>query len=282
MDIDDLHQRIFQQGSRTYYHSSLLFPKAVRRDVFTLYAFVRVADNLVDDPPIHPEEFHAFRNRWRSAVAGTPAGDWVIDPFVELGRRKQFDPQWTEDFFAAMESDLTALPCDSIQDILRYTWGSAEVIGLFMLRILGIPDEAQPTACLMGRSMQFINFLRDIAEDHDLGRRYLPLGDSGLPELSREAAEANPDAFCQFLRGWTEVYADWQKGARDGYGYLPWRFRLAVKTASDLYNWTAREIRRDPWEVWRRKIKPGKVRILATALGNLFYFPRKPRAEDSP
>ncbi len=276
MDIDELHLLIFKQGSRTYYNSSRLFPKAVRRDVFTLYAFVRVADNLVDDQPVHPEEFYAFRQRWRAALAGTPAGDWVIDPFVALGRRRDFDPQWTEDFLSAMESDLVAQPCDSLEDVTRYTWGSAEVIGLFMLRILGIADEAQPTARLMGRSMQFINFLRDVAEDHALGRRYLPLADSGLRDLSPATAHADPEAFRRFLRGWTEVYQQWQRGAQEGYAYLPWRFRLAVKTASDLYNWTARVIEKDPMVVWTRKVKPSKLRILGTALGNLFFFPGKP------
>jgi len=273
MDIDQLHRVIFRQGSKTYYNSSRLFPKKVRRDVFTLYAFVRVADNLVDDLPVDPEEFYAFRERWRAAETGRPAGDWVIDPFVELSHRRGFDPQWTEDFLTAMESDLHARPCDSLDDVLRYTWGSAEVIGLYMSRLLDLPPESRETACLMGRSMQFINFLRDVAEDHGLGRRYLPLGDSGLTELSPEAAQADPEAFCRFMRSHTGLYQEWQRGARAGYGYLPWRFRLAVKTASDLYNWTAEVIQRDPMEVWRRKIKPSKLRILATALGNVFYLP---------
>jgi phytoene synthase len=282
MDIDELHRLIFRQGSRTYYNSSRLFPKAVRRDVFTLYVFVRVADNLVDDQPVHPDEFYAFRDRWRAAEAGTPAGDWVIDPFVELSRRRCFERQWTEDFLTAMESDLVAKPCDTLDEVTRYTWGSAEVIGLFMLRLLGISHEAEPTACLMGRSMQFINFLRDVAEDHDLGRRYLPLGDSGLKDLSPATAQADPEAFRRFLRGWTAVYVEWQRGAREGYGYLPWRFRLAVKTASDLYNWTARVIHRDPMVVWSRKVKPSKLRILATAFANVFYVPGKPGARRLP
>lgn len=273
MDIDQLHRIIFQQGSKTYYNSSRLFPKKVRRDVFTLYAFVRVADNLVDDQPVHPDEFRAFRQRWRDAERGTPAGDWVIDPFVELSHRRGFDRQWTEDFLSAMESDLDAKPCDSLDDVLRYTWGSAEVIGLFMVRILGLPDASWETACLMGRSMQFINFLRDVAEDYGIGRRYLPLGDSGLPGLTPEAVQADPEAFRRFMRSHTALYQRWQRGAKSGYRYLPWRFRLAVKTASDLYNWTAEQILQDPMVVWKRKVKPSKLRILATAAANLFYIP---------
>lgn len=271
-EVEALHHQIFRHGSRTYYHSSLLFPRAVRKDVFVLYSFVRVADNLVDDPPVYPDEFRAFRQRWRNAWEGRPAGDWVIDPFVELARRTQMEPQWVEDFLDAMESDLNAKPCDSLEDVLRYTWGSAEVIGLFMCRILRLPDEANPTACLMGRSMQFINFLRDVAEDAQLGRRYLPLGNTGLEELSFRQAQADPGVFSSFLRSHTQQYLEWQKGAQAGYKYLPWRVRWAVKTASDLYNWTAEQIFRDPMEVWRRKIKPGKGRILWTAWRNLFSW----------
>jgi len=278
MDLDELHRIIFRQGSKTYYNSSRLFPKKVRRDVFTLYAFVRVADNLVDDQPVHPDEFYAFRQRWREAVAGKPAGDWVIDPFVELSRRQGFDDQWTEDFLGAMESDLHARPFETLDDVTRYTWGSAEVIGLFMLKILGIGDEARPTACLMGRCMQFINFLRDVAEDTERGRRYLPLGDSGLRDLTAATAQADPEAFRRFIRSHTSLYSEWQRGAQEGYSFLPWRFRLAVKTASDLYNWTAKVIQADPMVIWQRQVKPSKPRILWTTLQNLFFIPPKPGA----
>jgi phytoene synthase len=272
VELDRLHRQIFREGSRTFSNASRLFPPAIRADVATLYAFVRVADNLVDEPPVVPEEFRAFRKRWSAAWAGTPAADWIIDPFVTLARRVGIDPSWIEDFLDAMESDLEARPCDSLDDVLRYTWGSAEVIGLCMLKVLGVGDEAQPTARLMGRSMQFINFLRDVDEDYSLGRRYLPL--AGLTELSPAAAQAHPETFRAFMRGWTQVYGEWQRGAAAGYPLLPWRFRWAVKTASDLYNWTARAIDRDPMLVWKRKLKPSSARIVLTALVNLLTLPR--------
>jgi len=109
-----------------------------------------------------------------------------------------------------MESDLVAKPCESLEDLLRYTKGSAEVIGLFMIKILGISDQARPAAVLLGRSMQFINILRDVAEDHVLGRRYLPLGDSGLKDLSPQSIAGDPQAFAKFMGAWTVLYQEWQ------------------------------------------------------------------------
>ncbi len=264
MDVDAFHKTVFLRGSKTFYQASRLFPKAIRRDVFTLYAFLRVADNLVDERPVDPEEFHAFRNRWRAAEGGSPAGDWVIDPFIALSRRKGFHPQWTEEFLAAMESDLTARTLNSLDEVLHYTRGSAEVVGLFMLKIFEIPTEAEPAATLLGRSMQLANILRDVAEDHGLGRRYLPLGESGLADLSRESAQAQPEVFARLIRSWTTQYQEWQKGGEAGYQFLPWRLRVAVKTASDLCNWTAGVIRNHPFVVWKRQIKPSRFRILRT------------------
>ena len=273
MNQDGRRQDLFRQGSKTFYHSSRWFPRGVRNDVAVLYSFVRTADNLVDNPPVSPEVFREFRRKWEAADQGTPAGDWIIDPFVELSRRKGFDRRWTLGFLDTMEGDLAPVPCETLEDVLRYTWGSAETIGLFMARLLDLPPEASPTAVLMGRSLQFINILRDLGEDETLGRRYLPLGNSGLPALTAAAARAAPEAFCRYLREQAEVYSTWQKAARAGYRYLPWRYRVAVKTASDLYNWTARVIRKDPMVVWDRKVKPSWVRILATAGANLLWFP---------
>ena len=274
--IPDPQQKLFRKGSRTYFFSSLFFPPSVRREVTILYGFVRKADDFVDSKPADPEAFFAFRRRYELARDGVPSGDPVIDDFVELARQRQFDPAWTESFFDAMQSDLTPQPYETLNQLLGYIWGSAEVIGLYLCQILELPPMAHAAACRLGRSMQYINFLRDIAEDCTLGRRYLPLADSGLTELSPESAQADPDRFATFFRSQAKLYRDWQEEATAGYGWIPRRYLIAIKTASDLYNWTARVLQKNPQLVWRRKVKPSLPRVLFTAFLNLFYFPKAP------
>ena len=268
MSPEQIHRTTFKQGSRTYFNSSLFFPKAVREDVFALYGFVRVADDFVDSVPQNQEGFYAFKEAYRRAQKQGPIGDPIIDAFVELDRRKSFDPAWTEAFLHSMELDLSKKEYNRLEETLEYIYGSAEVIGLFMAKVMNLEPEAFPHAQRLGRSMQYINFIRDIDEDRTLGRRYLPLEGTDLESLDREYVESHPDQFKEFLRHHLDRYRTWQREAEEGFRYIPRRYLIPIKTASDMYNWTARTIEGNPMIVFQRKVKPAKGRIWATVLAN--------------
>jgi len=269
VSLERIHYETFKRGSRTYFNSSLFFPKTVRRDVFALYGFVRVADNFVDSTPQDAEGFRSFKETYHSAWNGRPANDPIIDAFVELGRRKNFDPAWTEAFLHSMELDLSKREYNSLEETLEYIYGSAEVIGLYMVKLMDLAPESYPHAERLGRSMQYINFIRDIDEDRTLGRRYLPLEGMPLKSLDREYVQHHPEQFAEFLRHHLDKYRVWQREAEAGFRYIPRRYLIPIKTASDMYNWTARTIERDPMMVFRRKVKPSKPRILLCILGNV-------------
>jgi phytoene synthase len=167
---------------------------------------------------------------------------------------------------------------DTLEETLQYIYGSAEVIGLFMARIMELPREAEHYAMMLGRAMQYINFIRDIDEDLELGRRYLPLERSGLTELSGEEVRRHPHRFAAFIREHLRRYNEWQAEAEKGYRYLPRRYLVPIKTAADMYAWTGRIIRNDPEVVFRRKVKPGRWRIVLRGVGNMItgYAGRKP------
>jgi phytoene synthase len=262
-------EEIFASGSRTYSTASRFFPSELRERVTVLYAFVRRADDYVDRVPQDCEGFRAFRSRWDLAKAGEKSGDAIVDNFAELGRASGFEAAWTEAFLDAMEADLSVANYDHIEDTLRYVYGSAEVIGLFMTRLLRLPREAEAAAMMLGRSMQFINFIRDFAEDRRLGRRYLPL-DGGDPRLGDEAwAKAHRREFEGWLRGQVERYRGWGQAGRQGFRHIPRRMRIAVATAQDMYDWTAAQIHREPLRVFGASLKPGKPRIILCAIGNV-------------
>ena len=263
---------IFKGGSTTYFNSSLFFQPYILEEVKILYGFVRVADDFVDSSPQDIQGFLRFTNLYRQALAGKPSGDPIIDAFVALADRRGFDPAWAEAFLSAMESDLHKHYYASEEDTLRYVYGSAEVIGLFMARIMDLPPEAEEPARLLGRAMQYINFIRDVDEDRRLGRRYLPVEGTGLAEdwiPDPVEAEKQPKAWASFIHSHLDRYRSWQKEAEKGYSYIPRRSRAAVKTAGDMYNWTGSIIQKDPLVVFRRKVKPKKSLILATAVMNM-------------
>ena len=263
-----LHEQIFRSGSKTYFNSSIFFPPDVRRDVFVLYGFVRTADNFVDAVPQDGEGFSAFVDRYRQAREGVHTDDPVIDTFVELAHRKYFDAAWTEAFLASMEMDLHKRTYHTIDETLHYIYGSAEVIGLYMARILDLSRDSHPAAMMLGRAMQYINFIRDINEDNGFGRTYLPIHEAPLSDLRQETAEANRETFLRFIRDQIARYAEWQRQAEEGFRYIPKRYLIPIKTASAMYNWTSRVIQADPFVVYRRKVKPSRPRIVVEALSN--------------
>jgi phytoene synthase len=267
--ISRIHYQTFKSGSRTYFNSSLFFPSQLRRDVFILYGFVRVADNYVDSIPADRQGFHRFKELYERAWRGNSAGDPIVDPFIELSHRKSFEAEWVAAFLHSMEMDLTKKDYDHLEDTLEYIYGSAEVIGLFMARIMDLSEESHHPARMLGRAMQYINFIRDIDEDRQLGRRYLPLQGTGLSALDKDTALRERESFIAFIRHHLDLYRGWQKEAEMGFPLIPRRYRIPIKTASDMYNWTARGIESDPFVVFEKKVKPPRIRILLQVLGNL-------------
>jgi phytoene synthase len=270
-------KKLFRQGSKTYFNSSIFFPENVRRDVFILYGFVRKADNFVDVVPQRADEFRRFCSRYYGALNGVPSGSAVIDEFVGLMKRKNFDPEWIRAFLGSMEMDLVKTSYDGLDEVLEYIYGSAEVIGLMMARIMELPDESLEGARLLGRAMQYINFIRDINEDNTLGRTYLPLTGSGLTGLSAAECRNRRDEFISFIRGEIKRYLSWQREAEKSFRFIPGRYLVPIKTASDMYVWTSERICRNPLAVFSHKIKPSRPRIILRILYNMTIVGLKTR-----
>ncbi len=259
MLIDKTIFTLFRQGSTTYFYSSLFFPTKIRKNVFILYAFVRKADNFVDQIPQDKIGFYDFRKRFEQAWQGKKTNDIVIDSFVYLAHEKQFEKAWIDAFLDSMEMDLTKRVYQTMDETLEYIYGSAEVIGLFMARILGLVDRSFEFAKHLGRAMQYINFIRDIHEDNSLNRLYFPqteLAKFGLETLEYDYVVKNPNQFISFIRAQIDRYCGWQELAEHGYDFIPKRYLIPVKTASEMYKWTGHQIAHEPFIIYRWKVKP--------------------------
>lgn len=270
-------QDIFKNGSTTYYWSSKFFPEETRKDVFKLYSFVRIADDFVDTLPQDKKNFQQLEKAWYKAIetGKLPAGKnhskiaMAVTNMYEVSQKYSFDNLWVVAFLEAMTSDLTTPEYRTLKQTLNYIYGSAEVIGLMMSRIIGVSEAGYNAAQLQGRAMQYINFIRDINEDITLGRQYLPkseLTKYGIKELSKEYAYKHPGAFRELIKGQLNYYREWQKEANAGFKYVPRTQRIALRTAVDMYNWTADVIAKNPFVVFEYKVKPSRIRVIRRAL----------------
>lgn len=280
--MSKLEKNIFKNGSTTYYWSSKFFPRSVRDDVFKLYSFVRVVDDIVDNIPPDIDRFNFIKKRWKTVKkelkdkkVTKPLDDSVEERVIAniayVVHRHDCDPSWVDSFLDSMQMDVDKKQYRTLEDTLEYIYGSAEVIGLFMARIMQLPIKPYEYARMQGRAMQWINFLRDIDEDNSLGRCYFPkstLKKFGLPDLKQETAQANPEQFKKFMHEQLNLYEQWQAEADKGFSYIPKRLRIPLQTATDMYNWTAEEIRKDPFIVYSKKVKPTKSRVMKAAAKN--------------
>ncbi len=270
--INKTFYTIFQKGSRTYFYSSIFFPPYIKKDVFTLYGFVRKADNYVDSIPQNIDAYYEFKKKYYSALDGRKSKDIVIDSFVELMNNKEFELKWIDSFFESMEMDITKKRYDTLDETKKYIHGSAEVIGLMMAKIMDLPKESFIYSKYLGRAMQYINFIRDISEDLKLGRIYFPstdLNKHGLIKLDFDYIKNHKNEFSNFINEQLNRYCKWQNIAEIGYKYIPKRYLISVKTASEMYNWTAQQINSDPMIIYTKKVKPIIMKIISTTILNL-------------
>lgn len=268
---DPKARSIFKKGSTTYFYSSIFFPESLKKDVFTFYSFVRTADDLVDAIPQDVKGFHAFVREYRLALRSMSVNNSIVTNFVALMREKAIDEDLVDAFLDAMESDLTKHSYQTLSEIKKYMFGSAEVIGIIMCKLMQLPSESYPYGAKLGRAMQYVNFLRDIKEDISLGRTYIPIQELkkfGLTTMHFPNNEEEKKNVIACIRSQIAVYRIWQKEAEEGFGYIPKRYKIAIKTASDMYTWTADTIYKDPLVVFTKKVKPSKLRIIHQAIRN--------------
>lgn len=269
--MDKNKNAIFKNGSRTYYYSSLFFPNHVKKDVFDLYAFVRVADDFVDQIPSNKKNFDDFVQQYNESNRENP----IIKGLLDLEKRQIVQKDEIKAFLSAMESDIPEhIEYKTYQDLQKYMYGSAEVIGLFMARILNLNAASFPYAQKLGEAMQYINFIRDIDEDLNMNRMYIPkeilskYHIKSLKEIKHTKSQKEITQFCKMIRQEIKRYYALQKEAEKGFWYISYRYLIPIKTASDMYKWTAHQIFKNPRIVFEKKIKPSKLRLLFTILKN--------------
>ncbi|MDP9453777.1 MAG: phytoene/squalene synthase family protein [Actinomycetota bacterium] len=168
----------------TYYWSTKALPRVKRHHVWALYGFCRYADDIVDDlgsdapTDVRAKALAAFGDRFFEDLEAGDSDDEVLKAVVHTVRAFRIDPGCFRRFLRSMTMDLTVASYETWDDLLGYMDGSAAVIGEMMLPILEpTSPAATPHAQDLGNAFQLTNFLRDVDEDLDRGRVYLPQED---------------------------------------------------------------------------------------------------------
>ncbi|MEU6775042.1 phytoene/squalene synthase family protein [Streptomyces sp. NPDC046759] len=284
-------RRLNARHGRTYFLATRLLPPGRRPAVHALYGFARWADDIVDAQGADPggragteaERRAAALDRLRDDLARGLAGEGVAAPVVvalaDTSRRYAIDHRHFADFLTAMRSDLTVTEYAGYDELRAYMHGSAAVIGLQMLPVLGtvVPrEEAAPYAAELGVAFQLTNFLRDVGEDLDRGRIYVPQDLLAAHAVDRDLlwrcrhTGRTDHRVTAALREFAALTRAAYRRAAPGVPMLHPVARPCIRTAFVLYGDILDAVAADGWAVLhRRAAVPRRRRALVAADGLL-------------
>lgn len=283
-------ERIAAAHGRTYHLATRLLSPDRRPGVHALYAFARVVDDLVDHPtgdPRSPTELvdEIETRLWTTLDTGTVPTDHpvhapVLAAAADTVRTYDIDRAHLTVFLDAMRMDIPGSPgyratYPTMAALRDYMRGSAAAIGLQVLPILGTVGEvreAEPAAALLGEAFQLTNFLRDVGEDLERGRIYLPadcLAAFGVDAEHLRHCHRARTVDAPLRRALAHLIAlnrDGYRRAIPGIDLLTPRVRPGIRTAAVLYAGILDEIERDDHQIFtRRATVPNRKRIAVAA-----------------
>ncbi|KAA0022399.1 phytoene/squalene synthase family protein [Antrihabitans cavernicola] len=251
-----------------------------RPAVYALYGFARYADDIVDEPASGTDvdtiatQLTDLGRSLRSGLDSGHSAHPVLAAVVDTVGRYQIDPALFAVFLDSMLMDLTVTDYPNRAVLSSYVHGSAEVIGLQMLPVLGTVTsrtEAVPYAAALGHAFQLTNFLRDIAEDLDRGRIYLPADELATFDVDRDRLlwcrrtgrlDNNVRRALEHQIAYVRsVYRE----AKDGIVMLHPISRPCVATAFDLYGRILNRIEDQDFNVFAGRATVGTGQRIAVA-----------------
>ena len=269
-------KRLNALHGKTYYLATLLLPKAKRPFVHALYGFARYADEIVDDlaSELSVEEKAEALSTWgNSVLADLKKGtsqDHVGRALIDTVKRFDIPHEHFEAFLHSMTMDLTVQEYETYEDLLEYVYGSAAVIGLEMVPILGpLHKDAFGAAEKLGIAFQLANFIRDVDEDLDRGRVYLPIKELAQFGVTREMLEERvlTPEIIEALKFQIARVRQLQAEAAPGIAMLEATSRPCIEAASTLYCGIVDEVEKIGYDIFNQRAKTSKARRIRVAGG---------------
>ncbi|MES2436395.1 MAG: phytoene/squalene synthase family protein [Patescibacteria group bacterium] len=255
---------IHKKYGKSYYFATKFFPKDLRNATYALYAFFRLPDEIVDSQKDKTttetnKELQQFKQQWEQAYTTGQSNSPALRANSYVFKKYSIPYEYSESFLDAMVQDTHVARYATYQDLEKYMYGSASVVGLMMSYVIGFSDkQALEYAKKLGYAMQLTNFLRDIKEDYvQRGRIYMPLDELARFGLREEdiAQEKMSENFVDFMKFQINRTRELFKEADIGIPMLSQKGRFAVKIAAVLYGHILHEIEKLDYNIYKQRAR---------------------------
>jgi 15-cis-phytoene synthase len=271
----ELCRELNKQHGKTYYLATLLLPPHKRPYVHALYGFARYADEIVDDlsSTLSDEEKAVALKTWGDNFLDLYESGQTSDPVciavLDTVRRWNIPKAHFEAFLHSMTMDLTVTEYQTYEDLYEYVYGSAAVIGLQMVPILEPTNQAAyKYATDLGVAFQLANFIRDVGEDLERGRVYLPLtelAEHGVTREMLERRELTPE-IAHALKFQIARVRQLEEQSRAGISMLEVSAQPCIETARVLYCGIVDAVESINYDVFNKRATVSLYRRLRVAI----------------
>ncbi|MCL4486359.1 MAG: squalene/phytoene synthase family protein [Nitrospirae bacterium] len=270
----------------SFYRSFSLLDAEGQRDLFDFYVFCRLVDDLADEPRADID-VSAHLEAWAFAFDHdfTPPKGWEAEPFflriVEISRRRGIPPSLYGDIVRGMQEDLSVVRIPDIPALERYCYRAAGAVGRICVPIFGGDlDRLAPYADRLGEAFQLTNILRDLRQDAERNRIYLPadrMRHFGVTDEDVLAGRIHAGMASLLEEIWNRSEEDYRAAASLLSGPEDRRTMIAARAMETVYHALHRKIRRSGFDVYRKRIGLGPVEKARA----LFTFWRETRMDRS-
>lgn len=265
-------REVIRQGSKSFRAASRLFDPLTRERAWLLYSWCRYCDDVADGQTFGfgrgvRGNVGVLRGMTRRAVAGEELPELPFRALTQVLSECPIPTRFIEDHLRGFSLDEAGWQPQTTVDLNRYCYYVAGTVGCMMAVVMGVPADDEETlerAAELGVAFQLSNIARDIREDFEAGRCYLPLdwlAELGLDQSALLEPE-NRGALTQMVRRLVDSALAHEESARRGVAKLPFRSRLAVLTALRIYGAIGRRVVALGPAAWDARVTVGKVRKL--------------------
>ena len=246
------------ENSKSFYFATRFFPRELARSAHAVYWFCRHTDDLVDECASVEQgrrDLEAWAREVESAFRGGTTRHPVLLTFLDAKERHSIPSEYPLDLIEGMRMDLENTRYQDFAALRLFCYRVASVVGLMMSHVIGYKGNALDYAIDLGIAMQLTNILRDIGEDLDRGRIYLPSDEMnrfGYADNDLRGRIRN-EAFRGLMRFQVERARDFYTAADPGIPLLSANGRFAVRVASDVYRGILKQIERSDFNVFDRR-----------------------------
>jgi 15-cis-phytoene synthase len=271
LDSKDYTKKKTQKSKTNFYYSFLFLPKKKREAIYTVYSFCRYSDDIVDDAKT-PDDARKRLDKWRHEVDQCYEGNAshpILIAMMDLLQDFTIPKTYLMELIDGMEMDLLKKRYDTFDELSKYCYHAASVVGLMCIEVFGYTSpKAKDYAIHLGKALQLTNILRDIGEDAEKGRIYVPREDYhkfNLTEADLLNKQYSPH-FSEFMQYEMQRARDLFQLAMDNFDKSDHHLLFPAEIMRKIYYHILELIVANKYDVFSQRICVSKQRKIYYAL----------------